>query len=291
LPRAPHGRIIEACREKPRRRPLMFAKLNHLAIVSENFALSSRFYEAYFGMKQAKGYRAEGAAVVGDGYVGMNVNPRVPGRGGRLEHFGFEVTDAQKALDRLKEFPGVDWLKRPSNRPYAGISAHDPDGNVFDISQQEMENRTDVYAEQSGSEIHPRHISHFGLRTMHPDAMADFYRRVFELEPRNKQPGDPNHYLTDGHMTLVIIPWKIKDYDATGIMPPSLDHMGFKVESLEKFKADIERIKSRNPYLAPFPIDYGPEMKARTALFAKSCPLCQFHFSDFEGVLLGASEA
>jgi hypothetical protein len=32
-------------------------------------------------------------------------------------------------------------------------------------------------------------------------------------------------------------------------------------------------------------------MKARTALFAKSCPLCQFHFSDFEGVLLGASEA
>ena len=30
----------------------MFAKLNHLAIVSENFALSSRFYEALFGMKR-----------------------------------------------------------------------------------------------------------------------------------------------------------------------------------------------------------------------------------------------
>lgn len=269
----------------------MFAKINHLAIVSENFALSARFYEAYFGMRQAKGYRAEGAAVVGDGYVGMNVNPRAPGRGGRLEHFGFEVTDAQLALERLKEFSEVDWLKRPSNRPFAGISAHDPDGNVFDISQQEMENRKDVYAEQSGQEIHPRHISHFALRTMRPDLMANFYRKVFELEPRNKEAGDPNHYLTDGHMTMVIMPWRIKDYEATGIMPPSLDHMGFKVESVDEFKADIGRIASRNPYLAPFSTDYGPEMRARMALFQQSCPLCQFRFADFEGVLLGASEA
>jgi predicted enzyme related to lactoylglutathione lyase len=268
----------------------MFAKLNHLAIVSENYAMTSRFYEAVFGMKGASEGRAEGAAVVGDGYVGMNINPRVPGRGGRLEHFGFEVTDAQKALDRLRDFPGVNWLKRPSNRPYAGISAHDPDGNVFDISQAEMENRTDVYVEQQNSALHPRHISHFALRTMHADAMAEFYRHVFELEVRNKREGDPNHYLTDGHMTMVIMPWRIADYDATGIMPPSLDHIGFKTESLEKFKADVERIKARNPYLAPFSVDYGPEMRARTALFAKSCPMCQHHLADIEGVLLGVSE-
>lgn len=270
----------------------MFAKLNHLAIVSENFAMSARFYEALFGMKTASGYRAESAAVVGDGYVGMNINPRVPGRGGRLEHFGFEVKNAQTALDRLGDFPEVDWLKRPSNRPYAGISAHDPDGNVFDISQADMANRTDVYVEQQkNGQLHPRHISHFALRTMRPDLIAEFYRKVFELEPRNKREGDPNHYLTDGHMTMVVMPWRIKDYDATGIMPPSLDHMGFKVESLEKLKADIERVKSRNPYLAPFPIDYGPEIKARQALFEKSCPFCQHHLADIDGVLLGASEA
>ena len=269
----------------------MFAKLNHLAIVSENYAMSARFYEAYFGMKSASGYRAEGAAVVGDGYVGMNINPRVPGRGGRLEHFGFEVKDVETALGRLRKFPDVDWLKRPSNRPYAGISAHDPDGNVFDISQEEMENRTDIYVEQADGKINPRHLTHFAVRTMRPDAMAEFYRHVFELEPRNKREGDPNHYLTDGHMTMVVMPWKIKDYDATGIMPPSLDHMGFKVESLDKFKADVERIKSRNPYLAPFPMDYGPEIKARLALFERSCPLCRHHLSDREGVLLGVSEA
>jgi predicted enzyme related to lactoylglutathione lyase len=269
----------------------MFAKLNHLAIVSEKYALSCRFYEALFGMKTAQGQRAEGAAAVGDGYVGMNINPRVPGRGGRLEHFGFEVKDVATALKRLGDFPEVAWLKRPSNRPFAGISAHDPDGNVFDISQEEMENRNDVYAEQArNGKLHPRHISHFGLRTMHPDKMAEFYRHVFELEPRNKQAGDPNHYLTDGHMTMVVMPWRIKDYDATGIMPPSLDHMGFKVESLEKLKSDIERLKARNPYLTPMSVEYGPEAKARLALFEKSCPLCQHHLADIDGVLLGASE-
>ncbi len=268
----------------------MFAKLNHLAIVSENFAMSARFYEALFGMKTATQQRAEGAAVVGDGYVGMNINPRVPGRGSRLEHFGFEVSDAETALDRLKtRYPEVAWLKRPSNRPYAGISAHDPDGNVFDISQREMANRSDIYVEQHG--LNPRHISHFGLRTMRADAIAEFYRTVFELEVRNKREGDPNHYLSDGHMTMVIMPWRIADYDATGIMPPSLDHIGFKTESLEKFKADVERIKARNPYLAPFPIDYGPEAKARLALFERSCPFCQHHLSDTEGVLLGVGES
>ena len=32
-------------------------------------------------------------------------------------------------------------------------------------------------------------------------------------------------------------------------------------------------------------------MKARTALFSASCPLCQYQFADFEGVLFGVSEA
>jgi predicted enzyme related to lactoylglutathione lyase len=268
----------------------MFAKLNHLAIVSEKFALAARFYEAVFGMKMARGARAEGAAVIGDGYVGMNINPRVPGRGARLEHFGFEVKDAKKALDRLGRYPEVQWLKRPSNRPFAGISAHDPDGNVFDISQAEMENRADVYVEQAGDKIHPRHISHFALRTMRPELVAEFYRHVFELEPRNKQPGDPNHYLTDGHMTMIVMPWRIADYEATGIMPPSLDHMGFKTENLAQFKEDAARVAARNPYLAPFSIDYGPEMRARKALFEKSCPYCQHHLADIDGVLLGVSE-
>ena len=38
---------------------------------------------------------------------------------------------------------------------------------------------------------------------------------------RTRSAGDRNHYLTDGHMTLVIMPWDITDYDGTGIITPA----------------------------------------------------------------------
>ena len=52
----------------------------------------------------------------------------------------------------------------------------------------------------------------------------------------SRSAGDRNHYLTDGHVTLVIMPWDITDYDGTGIITAGMDHIGFKVESVEAFK-------------------------------------------------------
>ena len=58
-------------------------------------------------------------------------------------------------------------------------------------------------------------------------------------------PGDANRYLTDGHITMVVMPWAITDYDGTGIVSPSMDHIGFQVENLETFKADVLRPRRR----------------------------------------------
>ena len=116
-----------------------------------------------------------------------------------------------------ENYPEVKWLKRPSNRPFAGITTHDPDGNVFDLSQKDMANRGGIYVENDGK-ANPRHVNHIGVRTLHPAAMAKFYHDVFNLAPKNKKADDPNHYLTDGHMTLVIMPWDITDYEGTGIV-------------------------------------------------------------------------
>jgi catechol 2,3-dioxygenase-like lactoylglutathione lyase family enzyme len=266
----------------------MFSKINHIAIVSENYAKSAQFYQAVFGMRTSEKSRPGRALTVGDGYVGLNINPRRAGRAAGLDHFGVEVEDAETAFDRLrKHYPSVKWLKRPSNRPFAGISTHDPDGNMFDISQKNMSNRTSVYSEQDGSgEINARHIDHVALRTMRPDEMAEFYRTVFELAPANKGVGDRNHYLTDGHMTLVIMPWDIADYEGTGIITAGMDHIGFKVESVDKLKADVERVAGDNPLLSPAPLGTGAEGKALLELFRRSCPLGQHQMADCDGVLL-----
>ncbi len=266
----------------------MFSKINHVAIVSENYAKSALFYEAVFGMKTSEKTRPGRAVTVGDGYVGLNINPRRAGRSAGLDHFGIEVEDAETVYDRMrKKYPTVKWLKRPSTRPFAGVSTHDPDGNMFDISQKNMANRTSVYQEQeNGGKVNARHINHVALRTMRPDDMAEFYRDVFELAPSNKKAGDRNHYLTDGHMSLVIMPWDITDYEGTGICTVGMDHIGFKVESVEALKQDVERIAGDNPLLAPSPVGTGAEGKALLELFRRSCPLGQHQMADCDGVLI-----
>src|SRR5215831_4922345 len=146
----------------------MFAKINHVAIVSRDYAQLAQFYEAVFGMRTSAKTRPGSAVTVGDGYVGLNINPRRAGRSAGLDHFGIEVEDAETAFDRMrKKYPTVKWLQRPSNRPFAGISTHDPDGNMFDISQKNMSNRTSVYRDQeAGGGVNARHINHMALRTM-----------------------------------------------------------------------------------------------------------------------------
>src|SRR5262249_49097039 len=194
----------------------MFAKINHVAIGSDNYAQLGKFYEAVFGMRNSPLVRATQAITVGDGYVGLNINPRRAGRSAGLDHFGLEVEDVETAFERMrKRYPTVKWLKRPSNRPFAGITTHDPDGTVFDLSQKDMSKRAAIYVENDGKP-NSRHIDHVAVRTMRPDEMAEFYGEVFELAPRNKGAADRNHYLTDGHVTLVIMPWDITDYEGTG---------------------------------------------------------------------------
>jgi len=265
----------------------MFAQLKHMAIVSSNCNEEGDFYRDVFGLKRSGLARAGGAVVVRDGYVGLNLNPRAPGRQAGFDHFGFEVEDVEKVFSRLSEkYPKIKVLKRPGNRPFAGISLHDPAGNVFDLSQKGMENRRDLYVE--GDQERPRRISHIALRVLEPDMIAEFYRTVFELMELEKPAGDPNHYLSDGQVTLAILPWQITDFEGSGIERPALDHIGFKVESLSAFRADFDKYVTANPPIDDRP-EKNPEREVRRNLFAKCC-FGQFQMSDPDGVFIDVSE-
>ena len=215
----------------------------------------------------------------------MNFNGLRVGGWGRLDHFGFEIDSVEELQDRLRDdYPRVQMLKRLSIRPFAGLSMHDPAGNYFDLSAVSMENRRDIYA-QSAAEAAPRRVHHFVLRAMEPEMLCGFYREAFGLEERPKAPDDRNHYLFDGRITLVITPWQIGDYGSGNPEAPGPDHIGFAVESLEQFAADIEHIKRRNPRLHPMLLGYGEEGEARLRLF-QTCRYGQHHLADPDGVLL-----
>src|SRR3990170_4025036 len=157
----------------------MLTRIQHFAIVSENFVREAKFYEAVLGMKRSKPGSAEEekairtnyAVSISDGYVGVTVIGRKPGYVPGLHHFGVDVDDVDEAIRRIKKnYPDVAVLKRPSNRPFATYGAHDPEGNYFDLTQEGMSNRRDVYPVRPASPQveSPRHIHHIKLRVMNP---------------------------------------------------------------------------------------------------------------------------
>ncbi len=266
----------------------MQAKIKHLAITSDNYALEGKFYEALFGLRAStEHYRPEAACSLSDGYLGLNINPRRVGNQSGLDHFGFEVDDIQTLYARVREaYPMVDWVQRPIIRPFAAITMHDPAGNIFDISEVGDANRKDIYGEGALERPpHPRRIHHFTLRALDPPMLARFYRDVFELSELPRAADDPCHYLSDGQITLVIAPWRIKDFLGMNIERPALDHMGFAVESVEQLQADLEKLIRRNPALTPKALGCGPEGEARLQL-CRACRLGTFHLADLDGVLI-----
>jgi catechol 2,3-dioxygenase-like lactoylglutathione lyase family enzyme len=261
------------------------ARIRHIAIVSSQYALLGRFYESVFGMKAAADTRPERAVTVSDGYVGLNINPRKAGRPAGLDHCGFEVDDADAVCARLEKHAGANLVRRPSTRPFAGISANDPDGNIFDISQAEMHNRASVYVD-APKERSARSVSHLAIRTLHPGPMADFYADIFGLEQTRR---NGQLVVGDGRVDLVLIPWDIRDFEGGGIARPGPDHIGFRVESVEAFRAHLQRVGDNNPHLRGLPVGAGKEGEARLKLFAKSgCGT--FQLADPDGVLIDVAE-
>ena len=270
----------------------MLTRIQHAAIVSENFAREAKFYEALFGMKRSKPGSAEEekairtnyAVSISDGYVGVTVIGRKPGYVPGLHHFGVDVDDVEEAIARIKKsYPEVAVLKRPSNRPFATYGAHDPEGNYFDLTQEGMSNRRDVYVGQQRQQL--RRIHHLKLRVMNPAAIAVFYRDLFDLQEADKALEDPNYYLTDGQVTLIVAPWKMSDFEGAGIDRPGLEHVGFKVESVAAVKKELAALRETNPEMRERVISEPSEGERRLALIA-SCRHGQHQCSSPDGVFV-----
>ncbi len=273
----------------------MLTRIQHFAIVSENFVREAKFFEAAFGMKRSKPGSAEEekairtnyAVSISDGYVGVTVIGRKPGYVPGLHHFGVDVDDVDEAIARIKnKYPDVAVLKRPSNRPFASYGAHDPEGNYFDLTQEGMSNRRDVYTEPGREQR--RRIHHLKLRVMNAPAMSAFYRDLFDLKEEEKALEDPNFYLTDGKVRLIIAPWKMSDFEGAGIDRAGLEHVGFTVENVEAVKKELAALREADPEMRERIIAEPSEGERRAALIA-SCRHGEHQLSSPDGVFIDIS--
>ncbi|MEA2937967.1 MAG: Glyoxalase/Bleomycin resistance protein/Dioxygenase superfamily [Alphaproteobacteria bacterium] len=271
----------------------MFAKINHMAMVSPIYPMLANFYEAFFGLKRSgKTSRPLNAVTVGDGYVGLNINPQRDGYVGGLDHFGVVVDDIDTVLERARaKFPQANIVKRPSTRPFANYSGHDPDGNVFDLSQKdEGDKLVGVYAEQAAQGAHQdRYLNKFAIRTVNAEKCADFYQYVLELKPVNTSSGGSGHHLTDGRVTLSILPWSIPIFADMSIKRPGPDHIGFKVDDIDAFKKHVEVTSGMNPYVTPMRLGGSKEADARKAFLAREAG-GKFQMADPGGVWIDVTD-
>jgi hypothetical protein len=113
--------------------------------------------------------------------------------------------------------------------------------------------------------------------------------RDSDLKEEDKALEDPNFYLTDGRMTLIIAPWKMSDFEGAGIDRPGIEHLGFKVESVDAVKKELAALREHDPEMRERVIADPSEAERRVALIA-SCRHGQYQCSSPDGVFVDISE-
>ena len=260
----------------------MFARINHMAMISSDYPLLERYYRSLFKFENSGRNDPEASTVVGDGNVGLNILPRRDGYMGGIDHFGMVVESLDAVQERMNaNGAGAGMVKRPSYRPFAAYSGHDPDGNVFDLAEETSKNLDDVYAERDGAE-RDCSFNRFAIRTKNAEQCAEFYADVFELQLTNRREGDANYHLTDGRVTLSVMPWNIADFVGMSIKRPGPDHIGIKVRDLDAFKAEMQRIGEKNTFLASRPLGGSKEASTRRHFLATNA-LGKLQIADPDG--------
>ena len=269
-------------------------KLNHIACIAQDPQTVAKFYATIFQMSLERKASSIGlSATAREGYVGLNFNPILPGRPGPagLDHFGIEVEDIEESFAMAtRKYPTVEWVKRSGTRPYAQVGIHDPEGQVVDINQKDLdmkhsEVKTDgLNLEEDRDQ--ERHIEYLALRTRNVEHCAEFYHDVFKMTPLNRQEGDDNYSLTDGRVTLKLMPWKIEDYVGVDANRPMLDHIGFRVEDAEKVHEEIvDYVGQYPPSNAPcWLLDTRRKDIKRAEMLKKAAPDSKYQYSDSNGV-------
>jgi len=264
----------------------MLAQIKHAAIYTQNPKTTIPFYEKILGMRRSTTAVLEtNRGHLSDGLIGLAVLARRPGIPAGLDHFGFEVTDIETVLNRIKtRFPETIITKGLEKVPFAVFRSHDPAGAQFDISQRSHEKVREGYKEDGW--LQPRQFNHVVIRAANPRQVADFYQEVFELSEVKEPPVGDAVCLSDGKVRLLLLRTNDNSYIS---MRQGLDHIGFKVESIDRTKQDLADLTASAPASAPQDIGAGI-FGHYTRRDMDACRIGTFAVADPDGVLLDFSE-
>ena len=109
------------------------AKIRHLAIKSKYPTALAEFYVEVFDMEVVL-RRETGSVYLTDGYLSLALLPTRGEVAPGIEHYGFDVEDADEVAQRIENTDGMAPKARPNDPPYAEQLCTDPEGNMIDLS-------------------------------------------------------------------------------------------------------------------------------------------------------------
>ena len=106
------------------------------------------------------------------------------------------------------------------------------------------------------------------------------------MTPLNRAEDDEDYSLTDGQVTLKLVPWKIEDYEGLPANRPMLDHIGFRVEDADAVHQEILDYNAEfPPGAAPcWLLDGRKQDIARRDQLRRAAPHSRYQYCDANGV-------
>jgi catechol 2,3-dioxygenase-like lactoylglutathione lyase family enzyme len=270
----------------------MFAKIRHVAMYTHCHAAVDQFYQTVFGMRRMTsgtldetGKQNAGRGHISDGVIGLAILSRYASMQSGIDHYGFEVEDIKEYVRRMeRHYPKTMIAKGLEYVPFAGLRSYDPAGAQFDIAQARIANVREGYNESGWDQ--PRWINHISIRAGDPSQVAEFYEKIFELKEAETYRDDGSICMTDGKVGLLLRP---RDQSLYRGLREGLDHIGFKVESVERVKEELQALAASAPEAAPAKLGVGGNGRKNEEDFRRCC-LGQHFLADPDGVLIDISE-
>jgi catechol 2,3-dioxygenase-like lactoylglutathione lyase family enzyme len=168
--------------------------------------------------------------------------------------------------------------------PFAGLRSYDPAGTQFDIAQARIANVREGYNESGWEQ--PRWINHVAIRADDPARVAEFYENIFGLKEAETYRDDGSICMSDGKVKLLLRP---RDNGLYRGLREGLDHIGFKVESLERAQSDLTAFAAAEGEPGDGKFAVGGNGKKNAEDFQHCC-LGRHFTADPDGVFIDMAE-
>jgi len=89
-------------------------------------------------------------------------------------------------------------------------------------------------------------IRHLAIFARSPRKLAEFYQVAFEMEVIHHAPDHTAYFLSDGYLTLAILPHRLEGEAAVGI-----NHFGFQVEDMAAINRKLAQFEMESPKQRP----------------------------------------